>query len=37
MTKTGDEYEYIGTFIEFLERIIEIIVNLFSSLTAKGE
>ena len=37
MSKTTDEYVYIGTFIDFLQRIIDMIVNLFSSLTAKAE
>lgn len=31
-TKTKDEYEYIGTFIDYLERIIDLIIKLFSGI-----
>ena len=36
-TKDEDDYKYIGTFIGFLERIINIILSAFERLSSLGK
>lgn len=36
-TKDADDYAYIGTFIGFLERIINIILTAFERLSSLGK
>ena len=36
-TKDEDDYKYIGTFIGFLERIINLIVSVFERLSSLGK
>ena len=35
--KDANDYAYIGTFIGFLERIINIIINLFNIISKKDD